>query len=213
MSAFKALDAARAARIEVRLDGKDLALSGASEPPANVLKMLRRHKRSIVALLERPIEGPPQPWNRADWRAFYDEQVAIAEHYGELPRAEAESRAFRACIAEWLWRTAVVSPPGPCPVCGDADQPNGPLLAIGIIGGRTWLHKGCVKAWCAGRKAEAVAALSAMNIVADPLRVLVGACGEERARSWSSTEAYRAKQQNGSPGRELVDGKRTLLED
>jgi hypothetical protein len=67
MSAFRALDAARVAGIEVRLHGKDLILSGASEPPADVLEMLRQHKRSIVAFLQRPIEGPPQspqPWNR-----------------------------------------------------------------------------------------------------------------------------------------------------
>ena len=37
MSAFRALDAARAAGIEVRLDGKDLVLSGANAPPADVL--------------------------------------------------------------------------------------------------------------------------------------------------------------------------------
>jgi hypothetical protein len=132
MSAFRALDAARAARIEVRLDGNDLILSGAGEPPAGILKMLRQHKRSIVALLERPVEGPvqpPQPWDQTDWRAFYDEQIAIAEHDG-LRRAEADARAFRSCVAEWLWRTAVVSPPGPCPICGDADQPNDPLMAI-----------------------------------------------------------------------------------
>jgi hypothetical protein len=170
MSAFHALDLARAAGIEVRLDGKDLILSGAGEPPAGILEMLRQHKRSIVALLQRPVEGPvqpPQSWDQADWRAFYDEQIGIAERDG-LRRAEADARAFRSCVAEWLWRTAVVSAPGPCPVCGDADRPNDPLLAIGIIGGRAWLHNGCAKAWCAGRKAEAVAALSAMNIVAAP---------------------------------------------
>ena len=55
MSAFRTLDAARAAGIEVRLDGKDLVLSGDSEPPPDVLDMLRRHKLSIVALLQRPL--------------------------------------------------------------------------------------------------------------------------------------------------------------
>jgi hypothetical protein len=165
MSVFRALDAARAAGIEVWLDGKDLILSGAGEPPAGILEMLRQHKRSIVALL-RPVEGPvhpPQSWDQADWRAFYDEQIAIAKRDG-LRRAEADARAFRSCVSEWLWHTAVVSPPGPCPICGDADRPNDPLLAIGIIGGRAWLHIGCAKAWCAARKAEAVAALASMGI-------------------------------------------------
>ena len=60
MSAFRALDAARAAGIEVRLDGQHLLLSGDGEPRADVLEMLRQHKRSIVALLQRPIERPMQ---------------------------------------------------------------------------------------------------------------------------------------------------------
>jgi hypothetical protein len=52
MSAFHALDAARAAGIEVEVDGKDLVLSGASAPPTDILDMLRRHKSSIVGLLQ-----------------------------------------------------------------------------------------------------------------------------------------------------------------
>ena len=168
MSAFRALDAARAAGIEVRLDGKDLVLSGASAPPTDVLDMLRRHKLSIVALLQRPpcratLLQPIQPWDPDDWRAFFDEQVRIAEYDG-LSRSAAEARAFDCCVAEWLYCTSVITQPGPCPICGDADRPNDPLLAIGFIGGRYWLHKGCVKAWCTARRAEAVAALAAMGI-------------------------------------------------
>ena len=51
MSAYHALDAARAAGIEVQLDGNDLVLSGASAPPTDVLDKLRKYKLSIVALL------------------------------------------------------------------------------------------------------------------------------------------------------------------
>jgi hypothetical protein len=62
MSALRALDAARAASIEVRLDGKDLVLSGASTPPTAVIDMLRRHKHSIVELLrQRYIAGTSVP--------------------------------------------------------------------------------------------------------------------------------------------------------
>ena len=68
-----------------------------------------------------------------DWRAFFDEHVGIAEVDGGLPRPAAEARAFDCCVAEWLYRTAVISAPGPCPICGDADRPNDPLLAIGIV--------------------------------------------------------------------------------
>ena len=86
MSAFHALDAARATGIEVRLDGKDLVLSGASVPPTDVLDMLRRHKRSIVGLLQ-----PAQLWDAVDWRAFFDERAAVAEFDRGLPRPEADA--------------------------------------------------------------------------------------------------------------------------
>ena len=159
MSAFQALDVARAAGIEVRLDGEQLELSASREPPPEVMDMLRRHKLSIVALLD-----PDRPWGAVEWLAYFDERAGIAEYDGGLPRAEAEKRAYDFCISEWLRRTAVISAPGPCPVCGGADCPNDPLLAIGIMGGQTWLHLGCVNAWCGTRRAEAVAALDAMGI-------------------------------------------------
>ena len=106
MSAFHALDAARAAGIEVQLDGKDLVLSGASAPPTDVLDMLRQYKLSIVALLQQPPVPrdslqPTQPWDPDDWRAFFDEQVRIAEYDG-LSRPAAEARAYDSCVAQWL---------------------------------------------------------------------------------------------------------------
>jgi hypothetical protein len=159
MSAFQALDVARAAGIEVRLAGKQLELSASREPPPDVLDMLRRHKLSIVAILD-----PTQPWDPVEWLAYFDERAGIAEFDGGLPRAEAEERAYGCCITEWLSRTAVISAPGPCPVCGGSDGPSDPLLAIGIVGGRTWLHLGCVKVWCCIRRAKAVAAFDAMGI-------------------------------------------------
>jgi hypothetical protein len=44
MSAVEALKAARAAGVELALDGDDLALKVASAPPAAVLDALSRHK-------------------------------------------------------------------------------------------------------------------------------------------------------------------------
>ena len=168
MSAYHALDAARAAGIEVQLDGNDLVLSGASAPPTDVLDKLRKYKLSIVALLQKPpvprdTFQPTQPWDPDDWRAFYNEQVRIAEYDG-LSRPAAKARAYGSSVAEWLWCTSVVSAPGPCPICGDADRPNDPLLAYGFIGGRYWLHKGCATTWCSSRTAEAGGALGSMGI-------------------------------------------------
>ena len=57
MSAVEALKAARAAGIELALDGDDLALSAASAPPAAVLDALSRHKAEIVALLRPGRDG------------------------------------------------------------------------------------------------------------------------------------------------------------
>jgi hypothetical protein len=121
---------------------------------------------SIITAAEITALRRPQrdEWSTDDWQAFFDERVGIAEFDGGLPRSAAETRAFDCCVAEWLYRAAVITAPAPCPICDDADRPNDPLLPIGIVGGRAWLHIGCVKAWCAGRKAEAVAALASIGI-------------------------------------------------
>ena len=84
MSAFHALDAARAAGVEVRLDRKDLVLSGANAPPADVLDMLCRPSSPSVAPpatapLPCPLLQPIQPWERDDWQAFFGELVGIVE--------------------------------------------------------------------------------------------------------------------------------------
>ena len=57
------------------------------------------------------------------------------------------------------------SPPGRCLACGDGDHGHDLLKPFGIeTTGHAWLHSACWPAWYAGRKAEAVAALEAMNI-------------------------------------------------
>jgi hypothetical protein len=174
MSAFKALDAARAAGIEVRLDGKDLEWSAVGEPPTDVIDMLRRHKRSIVSLLQGrllALRQSVQPWDPADWQAFFDERAAIAEFYGGLPRAEAEARAFDCCVAEWLLRNPIESSPDRCLECGKSARIDSPLLAIGVLGaGEAWLHRDCVSSWHSARLDAAVEALSVMNIRARATR-------------------------------------------
>ena len=164
MSAFRALDAARAAGVDVRLDGINLAVSAASEPPIDVIDLLRRYKLSIVAVLQ-----PIQPWDATDWRAYFDERAAVAEFDHGLPRPEAEARAFEFCVSEWLRQHAVYSVSDRCLRCGDADRRDHPLLPIGIAGaGQAWLHIECSATWSAVRKVEAVAAMGAMGIVAAP---------------------------------------------
>jgi hypothetical protein len=172
MSALKALDAARAAGIEVQLDGKDLVWSAATDPAPALIDMLRRHKRSIVSIMQDrllALRQPIQPWDPVDWRAFFEERAAIAEFDGGTTRAEAEARAFDCCVAEWLLRDPIESPPDRCLQCGKSRNADDPLLAIGVVGaGEAWLHRECVADWHSVRLAAAVTALRAMNIEHGP---------------------------------------------
>jgi len=157
MSAVGALQAARAAGIELALDGEDLALSAAWAPPAAVLDAVSRHKAGIVALIRPGRDG----WSGADWQVYFDERAGIAEFDGRLPRTEAEACAFECCIAEWLNRNAVRSPPGHCLGCGGSDDAIDELQPYGIEPtGPAWLHPRCWAAWYANRRAKAVAVLS-----------------------------------------------------
>jgi hypothetical protein len=161
VSAAKALKAARAAGAELRLDGDDLVLEAAAPPPPVILNLFARHKSEIVALLRQGWNG----WSREDWQVFFEERAGIAEFDGGLPRLEAEARAFTCCVAEWLNRNPVRSPPDRCLRCGEAEQGHDPLLPLGTEStGHAWLHSRCWSAWHAARQAEATEALEAMGI-------------------------------------------------
>ena len=161
MNAAQALQAARAAGIQVKIDGVDLLLSASAPPSAAVLEGLSRHKVHVLALLRlEKVE-----WTPDDWRAFFDERAGILEFDGGLPRAEAEDQAFACCVVEWLNRNPARSAPGRCLACGDREYGYDPLLPYGVEPtGHAWLHSRCWEAWHAARKGEAVAALKAMGI-------------------------------------------------
>jgi hypothetical protein len=157
MSAAEALKAARAAGVELSLDGDDLALSAASEPPAAVIEALSRHKAEIVARLRPGRDG----WSAEDWQAYFDERAGIAEFDGGLPRSEAETRAFECCVAEWLNRNPACSSHGRCLECGGREEKWDKLLPYGSEPtGHAWLHSRCWEIWRGKRKAKAVAFLS-----------------------------------------------------
>jgi hypothetical protein len=127
------------------------------------LPAIRQNKAEIIGLLQPLDDG----WSAVDWRAFFDERAAIAEFDGRLSRAEAEASAFIHCIAEWLNRNPMHSPPGRCFSCGGYEASHNRLLPVGIgAAGQVWLHSRCSSAWYAGRKAEAIAALATMGITA-----------------------------------------------
>lgn len=161
MSAVQALKAARDAGVRIDVDGDALTLDADTAPDAAVLDLLSRHKAQVIALLRPGGDG----WSGEDWHAFFDERAGIAEFDGELPRDQAEARAFACCVAEWLNRNPVRSPPGRCLGCGGNDHADDALLPFGIEPtGHAWLHSRCWEEWHAGRKAEAVAVLSAFEI-------------------------------------------------
>jgi hypothetical protein len=161
MNAFQALKAARDAGIRIVVDGDAITLEADAPPPAGVLNLLSRHKAGVVALLRTGSDG----WSGEDWRALFDERAGIAEFDGGLPRASAEARAIACCVAEWLNRNPVCSPPGRCLGCGAGNHAHDKLLPFGTEqAGHAWLHARCWPAWHASRKAEAVAALSIFGI-------------------------------------------------
>jgi hypothetical protein len=157
LSAAEVLRAARAAGIELALDGDDLVLHAASAPAPAVLDALSRHKAAIVALLRPGRDG----WSAEDWQVFFDERAGIAEFDGGLPRGAAEAQAFECCVVEWLNRNPDRSPAGHCLGCGDREYAHDPLLPYGTEQtGHAWLHSRCWEAWHANRKVTAVAVLS-----------------------------------------------------
>jgi hypothetical protein len=168
VSASEALRVARAAGIDLSIDENDLVLEAASEAPYAVLDMLRQHKGDIIKLLQSERLGGDS-LSAADWQGFFEGRAEIAERHGGLSRAEAEAQAFACCFAEWLNRNPMRSPPGRCFGCGGYgyEGSHNPLLPFGIgNAGEVWLHSGCCSAWYAGRKAEAIAALAGMGVVA-----------------------------------------------
>jgi hypothetical protein len=161
VSAAEALRVARAADIEVRLDGDDLLLEANERPPAAILDLLQCHKPEIVALLRNEKDG----WSAEDWRVYYEERAAIAEFDGGLTRDAAEARAFDCCVAQWLNRNPAPSIAGRCCRCGRVETPNAPILPYGTEP-RThaWLHAQCWTGWQEDRRTHAIQALIVIGL-------------------------------------------------
>ena len=110
--------------------------------------------------------GPPA-WSAADWRMFYEERAAIAEHDGGLDQAEAECRAFKAAVVHWM-NCNPLTDPGP-DRCGGCGEPVGHIGqdSVPVLNGKdehVWVHHGCHHRLMARRYAEAIKALAAMGL-------------------------------------------------
>jgi hypothetical protein len=160
MSAAAVLRAARALGVDVTLDGKDLLLEAASEPPAATLEALSRYKADIIELL-RP---GPDGWSAEDWRLYFEERAAVAEYDGGLLRIEAEAQAFKCCIVKWLDLNPTPSAPGHCAWCGGPTN-RAPVVPFGTESGtHVWLHRQCWTEWQKMRRSRAKEALNRMGI-------------------------------------------------
>ncbi len=160
MNAILAIREARAAGVELGLDGDALALEASAAPPPAVIGLLSRYKAEIIALLRPADDG----WSALDWCTFFCERTRMAAVHG-LTGIEAEARAFDCCVVEWLNRNPVRSPPGLCLGCGEAEHPHDPCLPFGTEPtGHAWLHSRCWPAWRQTRQTDAIAALAAMGI-------------------------------------------------
>lgn len=160
MSAVMAIREARAAGVQIAIEGDALTLEASAPPPPTVIELLSRHKTEIIALLRPADDG----WSALDWSTFFGARARMAAADG-LTGIEAEARAFDCCVVEWLNRNPVRSPPGRCLGCGQIEHSHGPLLPFGTEGsGHAWLHSRCWPAWHESRKAKAVAELATMGI-------------------------------------------------
>ena len=161
MKAAEALRTARAAGVEIALDGDDLVLEASSPPPEPVLEALSRNKAGIVALLRPGGDGG----SAEDWQVYFEERAGIAEFDGGLPRPAPEAQAFACCVSEWMNCHPVTSPPERCLACGGDDRPGEHLLPFGTDShGHAWLHSRCWTGWYKDRKDEAASALVARGI-------------------------------------------------
>lgn len=161
MSAAEALKAARAAGIELRLDGGDLVLEASAPPPAGILDLLSHYKPDILALL-RPSQDD---WSADDWQVLFDERAGVAEFDGGLSRTEAEAYAFECCVVEWLNRRPCPSTATRCAQCGKPRSTSAVVLPFGTEPGpHVWLHAECWTVWQEARRSRAVKALALMGI-------------------------------------------------
>ena len=108
---------------------------------------------------------PPEAFSAEDWRTYFDERAAIAEHDGGLDRANAERQAFKCAVVQYM--NAHPEPEGDPNVChhcrhrlSDTDM----LPVLNGPGGHVWLHPKCHQPFMEQRRAKAITELEAMGL-------------------------------------------------
>jgi len=155
---------------QVRIEGERLRIRAPRPLPAPLMEKAKAARRELLALLSGTA------WDGEDWLTWITERAAILEYDGELPRAEADRRAYEHAIIEWLNRHPYQGDPGQCAGCGDPirDQANDwrPLADGATVhyGGPWGLR--CLDSHSQRRRGEA----------ATRMRDLLASCGGQPAR-------------------------------
>ena len=140
MSAAKAVMTARAAGIQLGVDGNDLVLEATTAPLSEMLDLLRIHKAEILAFLR-------------------------LGHDGAQSLSKAEISTFENRVIDWLDQHREPSDPERCTWCRHPDLPEHIIVPFGSnLHGHTWLHPECWREWHKLRRETATQALLAKEI-------------------------------------------------
>ena len=162
MNALSALQQLRAEGYTLTLRGPDIRVVSERKVEARTRDGIKSIKPLLVKLLTATADG----WTGEDWREYFEERAAIAEHEAKLPRDQAEHRAYECAISEWLSRNPIRSNPGRCRHCAQERGPLFPYVTDRNIAdpGHTWMHQSCAKLWHEHRRDLAKAELSEVGI-------------------------------------------------
>lgn len=118
-TAQEALALARRHNVTITVRCARLRLRAPTAPPLEVVEKLKEAKPAIIRLLAHPRPEPERAgWDATNWRAFFDERVAIREFGGHRSRAEAERLAWGETLAAWHNAHGHPPPRAWCAGCG-----------------------------------------------------------------------------------------------
>jgi hypothetical protein len=134
----------------------------APEPLPDVLLSELRAKRDDLA----SALSLHRPWDAEDWRAYFEERMAIAVFDGGISELDAKTQALRDAATHWQAMNPLPADPlgQLCAACGGALGTYAlPLLARG---GHIFVHDGrCHRALLDRRKSEAIVVLKSYGIL------------------------------------------------
>jgi hypothetical protein len=110
------------------------------------------------------LEKQPISFTAAKWIEVFTDNVAAVLRARNIPRIEAERVAFTNTVTAFLDANHSNSDPTRCAHCGSSERPND-LRPMGGGTCHSWVHGDCWEEWRERRRAEAIAALAALEIV------------------------------------------------